>query len=1183
MELKAQQNECGMPASGSSFPLTATPPCDNSISYSPPFDNDEHVPTKAIRVTVHVLNSHPNSTLPAGCFNVPDNAVNRTYIKDRFFGRLNTRLRQNADPREHSTSPHVPNNRFQLEVVEILFHDDPRQIDDWDLINIATKCGTLTFYDSRYYDYYVVNGNCTYPYNSIHVFFGKKSIAATGCACDIGCKKWVLTEDFDNAWAHWKWTDPSDSAERATGTLLHEFGHAWGLIHNFCFSPCGCSDNDGCLDTPEKPHCGVLNGTMGSGCSTTDCPDCSDLECVHNNVMAYGDSLYAFTECQLGKMHFNFYENNGDLLDVWREDYCAHDPNATITIENGEDITWLSTKYLYGNLVIEAGGKLTIKCTVSMPPDGKIIVKRGAALVVDGGKITNVCGDKMWAGVEVWGNSLFAQAIPSVELDPNHGTVILRNAGTLEYAKLAISTRNGNLSGYGGGRIFVTDGKFLDVRRAVEFRSYKKPNRSFFVNCLFDCRGPLPDPVYVDQYQRPLGVSTFVTLWDVNGVRFEGNTFRNSGTFDADIRGTAIYSLDASYHITQQCTTWNSGNCSSGIPNTFTGLRQGIWHGTGNAAGYVVITDNVFNNNYQNIILSGSVFSLVQNNTISNIPDWSYIPLGNGYMQTSFGIYGLIGHGNKVWDNVVTCASTGNYLRRGILSWHAGAYGYEVQRNTLDGFIVGVQAMGSNHMMDVTCNEFEEGYGLAVTGGVFPDQGQCITGNFKTPAGNDFDLNISNGKGIHFQNTINANPIFGGAKVLGYYHHATSVSYPNITPTNYTNFILQGQGAVLFPCNEQKISTSCDDPYSGNGTGALKARLALINEEISAAYSVVDGGNTAAMISFIDPATNHSSVEIRDELLGNSPSSEVVLLAAVNRNPRLDEEDLREILVENSLLPTSLVSAIESLDPPLSQATLDLVDSAQTHLSDLYLITSGIRDLQREQRGLINEIVTRYWLDDTLEAPISFLDSLGDSASIMASIPFETMLGNLAEAGSKTGYISGLDENLENFSAIQEVFISLEESGRTYWEMDSVEIAQIRAVGLANIPASAYAWNILEFVFGEKYELRIDSIIDPSEKKGSGIPQNGSAKTGSPWIGQCYPHPVSESTMIPVFVPDSNELPTIQISSMLTGKMEVEIEVRETGYSQLEVNTIGWSNGIYLYSLTIDQQRISTRKLVLIR
>ena len=44
---------------------------------------------------------------------------------------------------------------------------------------------------------------------------------------------------------------------------------------------------------------------------------------------------------------------------------------------------------------------MTIRCRVSIPPNGRIIVKSQAKLILDGATLENDCG-KSWKGIEVW-------------------------------------------------------------------------------------------------------------------------------------------------------------------------------------------------------------------------------------------------------------------------------------------------------------------------------------------------------------------------------------------------------------------------------------------------------------------------------------------------------------------------------------------------------------------------------------------------------------------------------------------------------------------------------------------------------------------------------------------------------------------------------------------------------------
>ncbi|MCB9019884.1 MAG: hypothetical protein H6546_06105 [Chitinophagales bacterium] len=68
----------------------------------------------------------------------------------------------------------------------------------------------------------------------------------------------------------------------------------------------------------------------------------------------------------------------------------------------GQNIIWENKRLMKGNVVIKTGTTLTVKCILGMPDDAKMIVERGARLVIDGGFLTSNCGE-LWQGIEVYG------------------------------------------------------------------------------------------------------------------------------------------------------------------------------------------------------------------------------------------------------------------------------------------------------------------------------------------------------------------------------------------------------------------------------------------------------------------------------------------------------------------------------------------------------------------------------------------------------------------------------------------------------------------------------------------------------------------------------------------------------------------------------------------------------------
>lgn len=162
----------------------------------------------------------------------------------------------------------------------------------------------------------------------------------------------------------------------------HELGHCLGLHHTW-------SGNDGCDDTPNNANCW----------NHSDNPPC-DGE-ITNNMMDYNVCACAITPCQIGIVHRNISRPEGPARPFVREDWCHPEKFQDVIIYRGQDIDWPCHKDLHGNLVINNGATLTIHCSIHLPKGAKVTVRPGGKLILDGGSLTNRCGEQ-WEGIEIW-------------------------------------------------------------------------------------------------------------------------------------------------------------------------------------------------------------------------------------------------------------------------------------------------------------------------------------------------------------------------------------------------------------------------------------------------------------------------------------------------------------------------------------------------------------------------------------------------------------------------------------------------------------------------------------------------------------------------------------------------------------------------------------------------------------
>ncbi len=163
------------------------------------------------------------------------------------------------------------------------------------------------------------------------------------------------------------------------GVFNHEVGHIFGLSHAWV--------NDGCDDTPVHGQDCFSKG-QSSRCDTM----------TSNNIMDYAAVQNAWTPCQIGRVQQAMATENsrgrGFLLPLW----CERKDSMDIVIRDA--VEWNSARDLEGHLSIAGGGRLIIRCRVSLPPGAVITVEPGGTLILDGARLHNACG-MQWEGIVV--------------------------------------------------------------------------------------------------------------------------------------------------------------------------------------------------------------------------------------------------------------------------------------------------------------------------------------------------------------------------------------------------------------------------------------------------------------------------------------------------------------------------------------------------------------------------------------------------------------------------------------------------------------------------------------------------------------------------------------------------------------------------------------------------------------
>lgn len=385
--------------------------------------------------------------------------------------------------------------------------------------------------------------------------------------------------------------------------LTHEIGHALGLLHdNYC------------------NNSNVMNNTS-------------------SQVNDY------FRPLQVGRMHRELGRSN------LRQFVDCDQTHATSQVVNTDE-TWDFDRRVYGDIIVETGATLILTCKLLMPLNGRITVKRGARLILDGGTITraNTCiGNEKWQGIQIFGNNEIAHTASM--LDENislpaeaPGVVIVKNDAIIEHAKAAITTNPAGIGyptvkGFWNGLIHASGSRFLNNIHAIGFMrddqvdGTENINLSAFVDC---------------EFINEDGLANFgVTTWEANNIFFDNCTFQNLNmagilTYDSGLTIKNSTFSGNKHGVEVKATAPLSAELVIGGDQTldgnfFTNNEVGVY---GASIDKLDLARNTFNNNYVGFYAVGeSEYEVNYNTFIGGEFGIGNIETGKGYKKTTCNEY----------------------------------------------------------------------------------------------------------------------------------------------------------------------------------------------------------------------------------------------------------------------------------------------------------------------------------------------------------------------------------------------------------------------------------------------------------------------------------------------------------------------------------------------------------------
>jgi hypothetical protein len=841
--------------------------------------------------------------------------------------------------------------------------------------------------------------------------------------------------------------------------FAHEIGHSIGLVHTFertdsiCISPdifcpeySGANSEDCELrgdfvcDTPGDPGSGRYNWSTFDECLIDGASTCFDLNNVQyedilvNNIMNYSwghcDESMEFTNGQGDRMRWCLQAYFSPSLEI-NNNVIVDD----ITINDHQE--WDEETYSYGNIRIVGGGSLLLSdMTLFMDGGKKIRVDPGGILHLTNTKITASAAigqciigleEILWQGIEVYGNPAFTQFGSPL----NQGKLILESGSIIEQARIGIFA--GFFTSQGGGIVYASNSEISNCRIGILMGPYSNkagslifPNQSYFNNMSFTMN---------DDY---LGSSFQAHMWlrGISGIPITSSTFDFEHSTIPP--GVGIVASNSLMYVqgtpSSQFRNLDFGiNASSNIPSA--GIR---------------ISNAKFKDNHIGFYGHG---------VLSHMHDCS-IEVGGyeGYIMDDI-------HEGVVLDATSKFLAYKNKFKHsgtafntiGLRVNNSGEVTNSIEANSFEDLDIGNQTQGVNfNLLDdqigllYKCNTNTEN---TLHDFNTLEQGVArIQGASDEPAGNTFSHTL-------------LNPLFGsdwnneGGEITYFFKEGSTYE----EPLYYTN--LEKINIITYVSSCPTITEpGPSEPHDHAGN---RDALDNLKDEYD---GLIDGGQTATLITNIQNATNPTKVSVFTQLDTLAPWLSLdVAMEFVDRTDLYSDSIMTLILRDNpDILHNGFLEVyLEEKTVPMASRWIDTVLQVVGTVTPRTDMMAEIGQLAAIlQQGVVRDLI-RVQLDtngmtmDSIRNILQYADGFQAQLDIVSSYLAEgdttsaiSAYTSLSSTASSSAFSSDAYDDFGEFMALS---ISLIRTSRDWSELDSLELVTLTELAEEGAPSIAAA------------------------------------------------------------------------------------------------------------------------------
>jgi hypothetical protein len=450
-------------------------------------------------------------------------------------------------------------------------------------------------------------------------------------------------------------------------------------------------------------------------------------------------------------------------------------------------------------------------------------------------------------------------------------------------------------------------------------------------------------------------------------------------------------------------------------------------------------------------------------------------------------------------------------------------------------------------------------------------------------------------------NMLSPNPIsthydfYNEGNGIDYYYHLLNQTGFRLYPdTNNIYGIVR-----LRPLNEIFYETSCPSTISnGSSSEDFDILVEASNQSDSIAEaltSLIDGGSTDLLTFEVVTSTPPEAVQIRDELLNESPYlSDTVMKISVNKEDVLNNAMIRDVLVANpqSAKSEEIMGMLENRTVPMSDYMMEQILAGEDMLSAKEILEARKAWWDGELTKSYTRLLNHYKGDSLVPANEDSLNWLFDYRATLSSqydkAGWLHSMGEFPQAEDVLNAIpASFNLNATQFSTNDAYhdFYDLSEAiysdTTSVFRIDSTTAFSLQVISDANngLPG-IYARNILlakgEITYREPIILPDTGLKQAKRTKFRGVKDSRKTQMIS-----VFPNPAQDYFVVRI---DRLENPISEVIKLYDGKGKMLQSYLFSGnQDQIVIPTNNFNTGVYLIVLDLDDKHQEIVKIAIIK